>query len=613
MTAALRRSVTLLAGLWLAGCARDSGPPLPVPAAEPDLLMITLDTFRADRAGCYGNPDGWTPYLDRVLRTAWQARNAYTPAPLTAIAHATLLTGLLPYHHGVRDNGWFPLDPGIPTLASHLAAAGFSTAAFVAAFPLTTRFGFAHGFQHFDEDLGGAGEGGLEYAERPAHEVVDRALRYIAGMRAGTRCFIWTHFFDPHFPYHPPAPFGRLPLATDYEREIRAMDSQIGRLLRGVEGTGRRTVTLVVSDHGEGLRDHGEVTHGILVHEEMMRGFLGIRVPAAPGRDGRWSGVWDPVVPYADILPTTLDALGVAALDGIDGRSVLAGGTTGGAYGETYYPALHYRWSPLLSWRDDAWAYLDGPVPELYDRRGDPGESRDVSREHPDIVEDRRARLAAVARVPDEPQSSLDDAAREKLEALGYVGRAQSLEFDPAKNPKDFLGAMQDLFHGMSLAADGRVREALAPLQRAYRADPGNGSVCFQLADCLRRTGSVETAMDYYRKAIDADPRIDQAWAHLALLRFERGRREEAFHLLDEGRRHNPESFALWMTTGDLHAETGAADDARKDYETVATLYPAHREPWDALARLAAARGDREEARRLAERAATADAPGDRR
>lgn len=615
MRRASRRRVLLAMLVMLglpSGCG-DGAPPRSVAGPPPlDLLLITLDTFRADRAGGHGHPGGWTPWLDRAMRGAWLARNAYAPAPLTAISHATLLTGLEPYRHGVRENALFPLDPGVPTLAAHLRAHGLATAAFIAAFPLESRFGFANGFDTFDEDLGPEGAAGLHYAERRAHDVVDRALPWIAARDGSTRWFAWVHFFDPHHPYRPLGAFGRLPGGTDYEREIRGMDAELGRLLRGVEASGRDPVLAVVSDHGEGLGDHGEVTHGILLHEETMRGFLGIRVPPTSPAHGRLHGVHEAMVSYADLVPTLLDALDLPPMPDLDGRSVLGAKPRepGGVYGETYYPMLHYRWSPLLSWRDERWAFVDGPEPELYDRQSDPGETVNVVGRHPDAAEPMRAEIRAVALPPSSPSGALDAEAREKLGALGYLGTPAAAGFDATKNPKDHLDVINELFRGMVLASEGRFQQALGPLQRAYRADPDNAAVLFHLADCYRRLGNVDTAMDYYRTAIDKDPRVDEAWAHLALLRWERGRREEAVRLLEDGRRANPGSFALWMTSGDLSAEAGRADAARREYERAGEIAPDRAEPWAALARLASQRGDTAEARRLSERAAAAPLRG---
>jgi arylsulfatase A-like enzyme len=590
----------LLAGAAI-GCGGRGG--VSSPDAPPDLLLVTLDTFRADRAGCYGHPGGLTPSIDRALRGALLARNAYAPAPLTAVSHATLLTSREPPRHGVRENGLFPLDPSVPTLSGHLARRGFRTAAFIAAFPLESRFGFASGFAEFDEDLGSKPAGDLWYAERPAGEVTDRILAWLAARDPGERVFVWAHFFDAHQPNRPTGTYRLLPDRLDYEREIREMDAQIGRLLRGVADAGRRPVLAIVSDHGEALGDHGEASHGFLLHEEALRGLLGIAVP--PGSPaGELGGLHEPIVRYADLAPTLLHALGVEPMPDVDGESILSATSGDGVYGESYYPMLHYRWSPLLSWRDERWAFVDGPSPELYDRLADPGELRNVAAERPEVVEGLRRRIAEMEEPPEDPgDARLDAETREKLLALGYVANRAASTHDPTKNPKDYLDAVNAALRGMALRSEGRPQEALPLLQRAYRAAPDIALHVFQLASCLREVGRGDAAMDYYRRATELDPRIPEAWAHWAVLRFERGNREGAFQLLDEGLRENPDSFALLMTAGDLAADVGRVDDARARYEIASRLPERRTEPWEALARLAERRGDGAEARRLRTRA----------
>jgi arylsulfatase A-like enzyme len=599
-------AVLLLALAAATSCARREKPAEPgadVTGPPRDLLLVTLDTFRADRAGCYGNPDGLTPSIDRALRSALLARDAFAPAPLTAPSHATMLTALQPYHHGVRENGMFVLPDSVTTLAEHLAARGFRTAAFIAAFPLVKRFGFAQGFETFSEELGPDPGMGTYYAERPASEVVDRALGWIAKLAPGDRAFVWTHFFDAHQPHHPPVVLQRLPVESDYEREIRAMDVQIGRLFRGIEAAGRRPLVVVVSDHGEGLGDHRELSHGVLLHEDTMHGLLGFAAPRGSDPAARLRGFRETVARYTDLAPTVLDALGVAPLPDVDGFSLLASRTADGSYGETYYSMLHYRWSPLLSWRDERWAYLEGPEPELYDRVADPGERHDVLREHRDVAESLSRRIAEVARPPEASEAGEVDAeAQEKLAALGYVGRRQT-GYDPKKNPKDFLDGLNSLFRGISLFADGEARAALGPLQAAYRADPGNPVAVFYLANCWRELGDRGTAASYYRRAVDIDRHAAEAWAHLALIRFENGDRAEAFKLLDEGLAANPEAFSLLMTAGELKRDVGRLDEARRHLRLAAEVAPNRFEPWEELAKLEERAGDVAEARKLRERA----------
>ncbi|MCA9752388.1 MAG: sulfatase-like hydrolase/transferase [Gemmatimonadetes bacterium] len=613
-------------GLWLlvlalAGC--DAGPRTPAhnPPGErsgaPDVWLITLDTFRADRAGAYGNPQGLTPSLDRLMRGGLIAANAYAPVPLTAPSHATILTGLIPPHHGVRDNGSYPLAPDHPRLSTLLAEEGFSTGAFVAALPLVSRFGFAVGFDEFDESLRSSANGSEFYAERPAREVVAAASAWIRSLSSEKRWFLWTHFFDPHYPLLPPPPLDTLPDAGDYEREIRAMDSAIGSLTRDLEDArdGHRPLVAIVSDHGESLGEFGESSHGYLVQEPTMRGVLAIHAPAGTVEAGRLQpDVRRHVVSYADVLPTLLDVLAFDALRG-DGVSLARGEpSSAGAYGESWYPALHHGWSPLTCWRDDRWTYVEGPSPRLYDRVADPREQRNVIADHADLVARFAAEIAARDREPAPPDASLDPADVEKLAALGYTSvTGDELSYDRAKDPYERIHSVNDLFRGMNLVREGHALEALKFLRRAYNADSSDAMSTFQLANGLRLAGQETAALRYYRRAVDITPRAAEAFAHMALIEASRGRRDEAFRLLEEGLAHNPDAFPLRVTTGDLRAEAGDVDVARRCYERAAEIEKLRPEPWRQLAALARARGEVAEATRLGEKARALEFPEDAR
>ena len=591
-----------LAGLLLlaagSGCAtgdrearRAEGPP--------DLLLVTVDTFRADRAGCYGHPGGLTPWMDRVLRNGMLARDAYVPAPLTAVSHASILTGLEPPSHGVRENGSFTLPETVPTLATILRERGFRTAAFIAAFPLESRFGFAQGFDHFDETLGPAGTSVSYYAERPAAEVVDSTLSWIDGIPSGDRWFVWAHFFDPHHPRDVIRSLRKLP-GNDYDREIRGMDVEIGRLVKELTlwGGGRAPILAVVSDHGEAFGQHGESSHGVLIHEEVMRSVFGIDAPSGTEEGARLPrGIETRIVRHSDLAPTLLELLGLETETAFEGVSRVGESEDPGAYGESYYSTLHYAWSPLLSWRTGRWAYIEGPNPELYDRIEDPGESRNVLPEHPEVVEDLSGRIAELARDPAPADDTLDPETRAKLQALGYVTGGTDRPVNGGKDPKQLVGSIDRLLRGMHLKGTGNPQAALVELQTAYQMDQENASTLFHLADCHRILGNRPTAISYYRKAIELDPRAAEAFGHLAMLELERGRPEEAVALLEEGLRHNPDAFPLLMTRGDVARQLGNPGEADALYRRALEREPRRVEPCAALALLAESLGNAREAR----------------
>ncbi len=592
--------------LALPACApRDAAPPpLGDPVGPPDVLLISVDTFRADRAGCMGHSGGLTPTLDRILRAGIQARDAYAPAPLTAVSHASMLTGLEPPSHGVRENGAFPLPAsGFPTIAELLDGAGFRTAAFIAAMPLSGRLGFSRGFDLFDEELQ-LPEGRLSfYAERSADAVVAAVLAWLDGVSPRERWFVWAHFFDPHHPRTVPDELRELPAKDDYEREIRAMDAEIRRLRRGLEvwGGGRLPITVVVSDHGEAFGQHREASHGVLVHRETMHGLMGVAAPAGSDEAARLGhGLRLETARYSDIVPTLLDLVGAEIPDEIEGWSWLDASTRAeGAYGESYYAMAHYGWSPLLSWRDERWTYVSSPSPELFDRTVDPAELRNVVDAHPDVAARFAARIDAIAVDPaTEDAAAVDAETREQLLALGYVsGSAPSIYRD--KNPKELIDVVNLVTESTLMMARGDAKGALPQLQRAYRLDPENVSVLNSLGGCLRRLGDASTAAAYYRRAVDLNPKSAESWAQLASLAFARGDGERAFELVAEGRLHDPASVSLILTEGNLLDRTGRPDEALRRYREAVEASPVNPDPWLAMARLAEARGDATEVERL--------------
>jgi arylsulfatase A-like enzyme len=574
--------------LCLGACSRDE-PPLASsdPSSRPpDVLFVTLDTFRADRAGCMGNPHGLTPALDRALRRGLLAASAFAPAPLTAISHASLLTGLEPMQHGVRENALYVLSENLKTIPAHFREKGFATAGFIAALPLARPYGFANGFDHFDDTLETARAGVPEYAERPASLVVDSVLAYLDAADSARR-FLWVHFFDAHFPRRLLPVLARFPAVDDYDREIRAMDLQLDRLIRGIELRRGAPVIAIATDHGEGLGAHGEVSHGVLLYADTMHAIFGLSAPAGSAEAERVRPAIEPgVVRFIDLFPTLVHALGIEPPPDLPGRSLFEPPPQDlAAYGETYYSVIHYGWSPILSLRTDEWTYIDSPAPELFDRRRDPGEKKSLLAEHRETAHRLAARLEAMAVEPAPlGERTVDEEESDKLASLGYVAGTSGRRADPRKDPKALIGVANALFRGMSLEAEGRLPEALQFYQRAYRDDPENFSVLFQLADCLRQMGDEVTAMAYYRKAIAMDPAASEAVNHLAVLTYRQGDAAAAVALVEKGLTHNPRSFALWMTRGDLELWAGRPKTAALHYHRASELEPMRAVCWIALA-----------------------------
>ncbi|HSB60815.1 MAG TPA: sulfatase, partial [Vicinamibacteria bacterium] len=432
----MRRSALLPAmaaaglALWLA-----SSPPRwarrLLPARAPrNLLLVSIDTLRADRLGSYGYAPAQTPRLDALARSGLRFARAATVVPLTLPAHSSLLTGTFPAWHGVRDNGGFYLGEDQTTLAEVLRGKGYRTGGFVGAFVLDRRWGIAQGFERFfDEfDLESFGEApGMDAIQRPGAQVVDRALEWLGADR-DRPFFAWVHLYDPHTPYEAAEPFrSRFPGTPSgaYDAEIAAADAQVGRLLDALDLDRRLpdTLVVVVGDHGEMLGEHGEPTHGFFVYEAAVRIPLILAGPGVPAREV------EDQVRIVDVMPTVLELLRAPPPEAVQGVSLLplARGERLGlvASSESWYPRYHYGWSELHAVQDGRFKYIRAPRPELYDLASDPGEARDLSRDDP-------ARLAALERAlagllartasasaPKGPRT-VDAETEERLAALGY-------------------------------------------------------------------------------------------------------------------------------------------------------------------------------------------------
>ena len=410
--------------------------------ARPNLVLVTLDTVRADHLGCYGDSQAITPALDGLAAEGLRFTSASSTVPLTLPSHTTILSGLLPPHHGLRNNGAGLLAPGTPTLATLLAAAGYRTAAFLGAFVLDHRFGLAGGFEVYDDEIPRDPRAGtILEAERQGRDVMDRALAWLRtpAKDDARPFFVWVHLYDAHAPYQPPAQWAARHPGRPYDGEISEVDEQVGRLLaelksRGLDG---RTVVAVAADHGEGLGEHGELTHGLLLYEPTLHVPLLLRAPW-----GLKPRVVAAPVSLVDLAPTLAGLVGHPFPAGRDGRdlsqALLAGEepAPGNVYAETRYPAT-FGWSPLAALRRRDRKYIASPRPELYDLARDPGEVTNLLASAPaaetsGFASGIAAIEAGAVTAPRSGDSKADAETRRRLASLGYVaGNA------PAGSPGD--------------------------------------------------------------------------------------------------------------------------------------------------------------------------------
>lgn len=447
--------------------------------SRPNLLVISIDTLRADRVGCYGYSAARTPALDALAARSVRFARAFTHTPLTLPSHATLLTGLLPFGTGLHVNGsgsgGGALPSDVPTLATLLKAEGYRTGAFVSAAVLSARYGLNRGFDVYDDALPAPDSHAADgtHVERRGDKTRELFQSWL-DLPADQPFFGWVHFFDPHFPYEAPAPFSSAS-KNPYDGEVAFVDAQIAMILEQLnrKKLADQTIILIVGDHGEGLNEHGEREHGLFVYNST------IHVPfllALPGRAGGGTVVESPVG-LSDVLPTLLPILGISVPPGLDGRDI-SGGWRGGdlapqpVYVESEYPLHSFGWSSFYAMVTSRWKYIHSPQPEVFDLSTDPHEQSNIVSEHPEIVREMSALIGSMRGRKTHRSAAvvkLDDAARKELATLGYVGSA-STTTAPAptsdlRDPKHMLPVYYELMDGMHLLHKGDFDQAVAKLE----------------------------------------------------------------------------------------------------------------------------------------------------
>ncbi len=517
--AAVAAALLLGAAVWY-GAERK--PPRP---GDLNLLIITLDTTRADRLGAYGDRHAVTPNLDRLAQEGVLFERAVSAAPLTLPAHSTLFTGLLPPRHGVRDNGGYVLEPRHTTLAAVLKKGGYATGAFVGAFVLDAKWGLDQGFDAYIDKFDMATYKSISLGDvaRRADEVVANALPWLE-QRAGGRFFAWLHFYDPHSPYQPPEPWKSRFADRPYAGEIAFVDHQVGRLLQWLDTRGLRdnTIVVAVGDHGESLNEHGEGTHGLFIYEATTRIPLIVSVPGVASR--RVSSV----VRAEDVMPTVLELLGRPVPSGIQGRSLvpLLDGTASDlnldAYSESLYARNHYGWSDLRAIRSGRFKYIAATKPELYDLERDPGEHTNLFADRRQLADRMAGELERIGVEDASTQSgpsAVDPETRERLAALGYIGsftHATRKTGDALPDPKDKI----DIFNLMTSAQESTGKEtveaAIARLRKVVTLDPNILDAWIMLGNEYFRKRDFRLALEQYKRALAINPDYDLATINLA-------------------------------------------------------------------------------------------------
>ena len=556
----------VLGGFFVVGMgACSSQKPASTPAAR-NMLLITIDTLRADHIGAYGYARARTSALDALASNGATFERAFAAAPITLPSHATLLTGRYPPGHGARDNG-LPVAAGVATLATELHARGFATAAFVAAFPLDHQFGLSRGFDVYGDRLPRTPDGRLAN-ERPAADVVNDAIAwlrpFVDGQPSALRAqpfFLWVHLFEPHAPYGDPS--STRPVLDRYDEEIATADHEAGRLIAALGSARADTLIVAAGDHGEAFGEHGEYAHSIFVYDTTLRVPLLMSGPAIPGG----LRITEPVT-LADVAPTTMRALGATLreVDGIDlspafSRQPLA---TREIYAESFAPLVEFGWAPLRSVRSGSWKAIAAPKPELFDIAGDPSEQVNALESHPAVAGPLLARVDRYSTAAlNANGSSVNTEAAQRLRALGYssgssISNQQSaISNGPGSrpDPKD----RRELAARIAQVTSGELSgpALIAALEGIVRDDPRNGQAQLRLGYARLAAGDCARAEPAFHAAAAAGLPTADVPLGLATCLGQRGDLAGAERAIGEARRLEPDNPAVMANLGLLQASKG--------------------------------------------------------
>lgn len=541
-----------------------------------NVLVITIDTLRADHLGCYGRNLARTPVIDDLARNGIRCTDAVAAAPITMPAHTSIFTGLFPPAHGVRDNGAYALGQDATTLAERLHAAGYTTHAFVSALVLNRRYNLTQGFESYDDDLWAEDEPKLfMIRERRAPKTADRFLAWFDGWKGKKEkpFFTWVHFFDPHQPYHPDRQ-DLLVTPTPYDAEIAGVDRQIGRMLDALKKAGvlDDTMVVVVADHGESLGEHGEQTHAIFVYDATVRVPLIIRAP--------WlfkPTVYTAPVRSVDIMPTILEALGLPKQERIDGASLLAAfrGKTPPPnrpqYSESLLSEVGFGMAPLFAVRDGGFKYIRAPKPELYDLRNDPGElhnlfgsnRREAARLDGELTQLMDASRSHAVKAAANPMTKESE---EALQALGYLAPRGERSGMGGMDPKDGLPIHNKLEDARHLAQLKKWRQSQKLLLEILDVTPRNVSALNILGLINVKTGNATEAVKYYKQSLAIDPDQFRVFGVMGTMSMLLGD-------VDQARAYLKQSLAINPYFAEAMANLGFLEDLQGHHDLAAQWY----------------------------------------
>ncbi len=597
-----------------------TAPPGAAQGPNPNVIFITIDTLRADHIGCYGNPQVHTPHIDRLAREGARFTRAYTPVPITLPAHAAIFTGSYPMATGMHDFSGNKLPAGAVTLARVLRENGYATAAFIGSAVLDSRFGVNQGFEtYFDHfDFSRLDETSLDLMERRGDVVTDEALGWLK-LSPHQPFFLWVHLYDPHFPYTPPEPYASRYRTHPYDGEIAFDDAQVGRLIAFL--TQQRlmdnSIIVLAGDHGEGLGEHGERTHGFFIYNSTLHVPLLIKIPGAAPR------VIEEDVSLIDVMPTLLQALRIALPSSVQGRGRLSlilgrpAQSAGGAsqlYAETYLPLLHFRWSQLRSLQSHSLKYIDAPRAELYDTRSDPRELKNLYQTRPSLAHEMQERLHGLIAhytpgnksTPAEKELT-DPALLERLRSLGYVavsgGTVSDSNGKALPDPKDRVQVYEMVSRAMADGQHGRYEESLQKLREAEKTEAASVPIRYLMALDYYRLKDFPRALESFKSVIEIDPKFALARYYLGLTQVQLGDLDGAASSFERALELDPTNFSAVYSLGAIYLKKNRVSDALREFQRATEINPNYALAYEAQGELYLYLGRGQEAARALHRA----------
>ena len=552
-----------------------------------NVVLITIDTLRADHVGCYGYKQIKTPNIDSLAADGVRFERAFTPVPVTLPSHSAMLTGTYPMLSGMHDFSGNKLNPQQPTLATVLKRAGYATGAVMGAAVLDSRFGLNQGFDFYYDhfDFSRLDESNLDEMERPANVVADVALDWL-GKNSQKKFFLWMHLYDPHYPYHPPEPYRREYAAQPYDGEIAFADEQLGRLLRFLKEKGlyQNTVIVLSGDHGESLGEHGEKTHGFFIYNATMRVPLIMRLPGKPAGQ-----TLDIPVSLVDLMPTVLAAVGVEAPSQVQGKNLLAelqgkaGERDRTLYGETFLPRLHFNWSELRGAENTKYHFIDAPRPELYDVAKDPDEVHNLLSEKKAVGDEMRAKLTGLIREYSAgkemaEKTGLDPALMERLKSLGYAGFSGGGDLTITNrdlpDPKDRVATYELISDAISDSQHGRFAESIEKLKAALKTEPQSVPVHYLQGLNYYRVKMFPAAVDELQKAVQLSPDYALAIFNLGMAQAHAGQIDPAIGSLQRALQLDATNFEAAYNLGVAYIQKKQLEPAAEAFRRSVTINP---------------------------------------